>query len=82
MIFLGTGLVKLVVIIGVLYLPTARLAYASSLAVVQPDYLDAARALGGSTWRLMRRHVPPKIASPSSCSARCLLDSLSSSNLG
>jgi len=63
--FLGTGPVKLAVIIGVLYLPTfARLAYASSLAVVQQDYLDAARALGGSTWRLMRRHVLPNIASP------------------
>ena len=63
--FLGTGLVKLAVIIGVLYLPTfARLAYASALAVVQQEYLDAARALGGSTWRLMRRHVLPNIASP------------------
>jgi peptide/nickel transport system permease protein len=63
--FLGTGLVKLAMIIGVLYLPTfARLAYGSALAVVQQEYLDAARALGGSTWRLMRRHVLPNIASP------------------
>ena len=63
--FLGTGLLKLAMIIGVLYLPTfARLAYASALAVVQQEYLDAARAVGSPTWRLMRRHVLPNIASP------------------
>ncbi len=63
--FLGPGYVKLALVIAVLYVPTfARLAYASALAVTQQEYLEAARAQGGSVWHQIRRHVLPNIASP------------------
>lgn len=63
--FLGPGYVKLALVIAVLYFPTfARLSYASALAVTQQDYLEAARAQGGSVWHQIRRHILPNIASP------------------
>lgn len=63
--FLGPGLVKLALVIAVLYLPAfARLSYASALAVTQQEYLEAARAQGGSVWHQIRRHILPNIASP------------------
>jgi peptide/nickel transport system permease protein len=63
--FLGPGYVKLALVIAVLYFPTfARLSYASALAVAQQEYLEAARAQGGSMWHQIRRHILPNIASP------------------
>jgi peptide/nickel transport system permease protein len=63
--FLGPGLVKLALVIAVLYLPSfARLAYSSALAVTHQEYLEAARAQGGSIWHQIRRHILPNIASP------------------
>lgn len=63
--FLGTGLVNLALVIAVLYLPAfARLAYASALAVVRQEYLEAARAGGASMLHQIRRHILPNIASP------------------
>ncbi len=63
--FLGQGLAKLAAIIGILYLPTfARLAYGGALGVAGREYVEAARALGASTWQQMARHVLPNIAGP------------------
>ncbi len=63
--FLGPGLEKLALVIAILYLPTfARLSYGSALAVAHQEYLDAARALGGSLWHQIRQHILPNITSP------------------
>ncbi len=63
--FLGPGLGKLGLVIAVLYVPTfARLAYGSALGVAHKEFVEAARALGASTWHQMSRHVFPNIAGP------------------
>ncbi len=63
--FLGSGLVKLALVISVLYTPTfARLAYGTALGVTKTEYVEAARALGGSGWHQMFRHILPNIAGP------------------
>jgi peptide/nickel transport system permease protein len=63
--FFGSGLVKLALVISILYTPTfARLAYGSALSVTKTEYVEAARALGGSGWHQMFRHILPNIAGP------------------
>jgi peptide/nickel transport system permease protein len=63
--FLGSGLFKLAMVISVLYVPTfARLTYGSALGVARTEYVEAARALGGSGWHQMLRHILPNIAGP------------------
>jgi peptide/nickel transport system permease protein len=63
--FFGSGIVKLALVISVLYTPTfARLAYGSALSVTKTEYVEAARALGGSGWHQMFRHILPNVAGP------------------
>jgi peptide/nickel transport system permease protein len=63
--FLGSGLIKLAVVISVLYVPTfARLTYGSALGVTKTEFVEAARALGASGWHQMIRHILPNIAGP------------------
>ncbi|MGC9529428.1 MAG: ABC transporter permease [Candidatus Bipolaricaulaceae bacterium] len=59
---LGTGLGKMIAAIGVVLAPRfARLAYGAVVAIREQDYVDAARAVGGSPWRIMLRHVLPNV---------------------
>ncbi|HLJ59984.1 MAG TPA: ABC transporter permease [bacterium] len=63
--FLGQSLAKLAVIVAILYIPTfARLSYGGALGVAQREYVEAARALGGSVWHQMGRHILPNVAGP------------------
>lgn len=63
--FFGSGLVKLALVISILYTPTfARLTYGSALGVTKTEYVEAARALGGSGWHQMFRHILPNIGGP------------------
>jgi peptide/nickel transport system permease protein len=51
--------------IGIVYAPAfARVVRGSVLAVKQEVYMDAARVLGASDWRLVRRHVLPNVLAP------------------
>jgi peptide/nickel transport system permease protein len=57
---LGGSLVNEILAIGVALTPNfVRLAHSLTLTVKANDYILAARALGGSSVRLMRRHVFP-----------------------
>ena len=44
------------------WMPIARLAYAETRGQLGRAYVDGARALGGSRFRLFRRHVLPNVA--------------------
>jgi peptide/nickel transport system permease protein len=63
--FIGTGIVSVVVALGVAGLPGyARVARASTLRTKTLDYVEAARAQGAGTAHIMRFHVFPNIADP------------------
>ncbi len=55
-------LVLIIVLVG--WTTTARLVRAATLAALGQDYARAARALGATPLRVLRRHVLPNIATP------------------
>ena len=62
MSILGSNFINLIASIGIVLVPRfIRLAYAPTLVVKERDYTDAARAIGMSNARLIRRHVLPNI---------------------
>ncbi len=62
MAVLGAGLDKLILTIGLVMAPRfARIAYGSTLAVREKDFVDASRAVGMSTWRTIGSHIFPNI---------------------
>jgi peptide/nickel transport system permease protein len=62
---LGPGIRNAMVAISIVYAPVFfRVARGATLTERNKDYVDAARALGTSTSRIMRRHVFPNILSP------------------
>lgn len=63
--FLGPGLEKGMIAIGVVGIPVyARLARSSVLSVMQKEYILAASSTGEGHGRIMTRHVVPNILSP------------------
>lgn len=61
----GSSLAVLSITIGVLYMPRmARIVRAPTMSVVRTEYVEAARAIGGSNARLISRHVLPNVISP------------------
>lgn len=62
---LGPGLASAMLAAGFVGLPNyARLARGSTLAVKRREYVEAARAMGASSRRIMLRHVLPNIVTP------------------
>jgi len=63
--FLGPGLVNLVLalIIGG-WVGYARLVRAQVLAAREREYVEAARAVGATDWRILTRHILPNIMQP------------------
>ena len=62
---LGPSITNLMIALGIVYVPQyARLARSSTLAVAQLEFVEAARALGVSTMRMLGRHLLPNIAAP------------------
>jgi peptide/nickel transport system permease protein len=62
---LGPSITNLMLALGIVYVPQyARLARSSTLAVAQLEFIEAARALGVPTVRMLARHVLPNIAAP------------------
>lgn len=62
MVAVGTGLLKLIMIIGFLLTPRfVRMAYAPTLALREKEHIDAARAIGVSVYRMLGRHILPNI---------------------
>lgn len=61
----GPGVVTLVVTLGILFSPIfARTAYGQTLSVRRNEYVEAARAFGAGTPRILIRTVLPNIAAP------------------
>jgi peptide/nickel transport system permease protein len=61
---LGPGLVNMIAAIAFVYVPAYfRVARGQALVVRAQEYVDAARAAGGSAWRLLLRHVAPNTLS-------------------
>jgi peptide/nickel transport system permease protein len=63
--FLGPGLINLILalVIGG-WVGYARLVRAQVLAVREREFVEAARALGASDWRIIVRHILPNIIQP------------------
>jgi peptide/nickel transport system permease protein len=62
MAILGSGMMKLVLAIGVVMSPRfARVAHGPTLSVREKEFVLAARALGANDFRLLRRHILPNI---------------------
>ena len=62
---LGPGAATLILVLSVLYVPGfARVAYAEVLSARSNDYVEAVRALGAPTGRILLRTVLPNIAGP------------------
>lgn len=63
--FLGPSVLNVILVIGLLYIPRlARVAHGATLAVRATEYVQAARALGATHARILRRDVLPNIAAP------------------
>jgi peptide/nickel transport system permease protein len=62
---LGKGLQNVFIAIGVLGWPSiARVFRSSILSVKETEYVDAARAMGASTPRILFRHIMPNAMAP------------------
>jgi peptide/nickel transport system permease protein len=62
---LGPGVQNVFIAIGVLGWPTiARVFRSSILSVKENEYVDAARAMGASTRRILLRHIMPNAVAP------------------
>lgn len=62
---LGPGPRALALAVGVSGIPVyARLARNIALTLWQAGFVDAARALGGSPWHILRRHLLPGVITP------------------
>jgi peptide/nickel transport system permease protein len=62
---LGPTLTNAMLAIGLVYAPTfARVARGPTLTVVQVPFIEAARSIGASSWRIILRHVLPNVAAP------------------
>ncbi len=62
---LGRNLHNVMVAVGLSSVPVyTRVVRGSTLSVKQFDFIVAAQALGGSSWRIMMRHILPNVAAP------------------
>jgi len=61
----GPGLVAVVIALSVATVPLmARIARSTALVVMAQDYIEAARATGMGSFRLIRRHLAPNCVAP------------------
>jgi ABC-type dipeptide/oligopeptide/nickel transport system permease subunit len=62
---LGPGLGKAMIAIGIVYVPRmTRLVRGSVLSVKESTFVDAARALGAPSGRIIRAHILPNVIGP------------------
>lgn len=63
--FLGSSLLNVILIIGLLYIPRfQRIAYATSLSIQENEFVEAYRAIGARTTRILVRGILPNIIAP------------------
>ena len=59
---LGASVHNVVIALTVAFVPsTARIVRSQSLAIIEMDYVLAARAVGAGNWRIILRHIIPNI---------------------
>jgi peptide/nickel transport system permease protein len=64
-VVLGPGVVPTIVALSIVWWPWyARLARSEALMHKQADFVEAARAVGVPTWRILRSHILPNSLSP------------------
>jgi len=84
----GSGTSKVILTIGIVYIPTfARITRASAITVKEQDYVEAIVALGASDLRILMRHVllnafPPLLVQSTLCIGYAIINSASLSFLG
>lgn len=62
---LGAGLRNLVIAIGISTIPQyARIVRASVLSIKDQEFVEAARCIGASDWRILTRHILPNCLAP------------------
>lgn len=62
---LGGSMINVILALSIVYAPRiARIVRASTLVIRELPYVEAARALGSSTWTIMTKHVLRNILSP------------------
>lgn len=65
MAVLGRGIENAIIAIGIVSVPEyARIVRGAVLSVKENDYIQAARAIGGSDLRIIFRHIMPNVLSP------------------
>lgn len=63
--FVGPSLLNVTAVIAILYTPKfARIAYGSTLSVIQNEYIEAAKALGAPFYRILLVGIVPNIMGP------------------
>ena len=63
--FMGPGLGNVILALAISgWVGYARLVRAQVMAVKEREFVEAARALGATDWRIMRRHILPNILQP------------------
>jgi peptide/nickel transport system permease protein len=64
-VYAGAGVINLILVLGILWIPIyMRIARAVTLTFAQREFVVAARALGASHFRIMRRELLPNVALP------------------
>lgn len=62
---LGASAINVIIALGIVYAPRlARVVRASTLVIRELPYVEAARALGVPTWKILLRHVLRNVTSP------------------
>jgi peptide/nickel transport system permease protein len=62
---LGPGLVNLMIAVGISSIPQyARIVQASVLSVREQEFVEAARAVGSSDFRIIFKHIIPNVLAP------------------
>jgi peptide/nickel transport system permease protein len=63
--FLGKGVVTLVLVLGCFYwFYPARIVRAQVLSLREKEFIEAARMIGASDWRIVRSHLLPHLVAP------------------
>ena len=63
--FFGEGVLTLVLVFGLLgWFYSARIFRASALSLREKEFVEAARMVGASNWRIMRSHILPHLVAP------------------
>lgn len=59
------GVINVILAVGTVWVPRmVRVVYSATLSLRENTYVEAARALGATTWRIMLRHVVVNLLSP------------------